>query len=60
MTLALANGALVAVPGAGHNVHEERPDEVVPTLLAFLAAGLPRPPGDLAAVTPRRVDKSTE
>lgn len=60
MTLALANGALVAVPGAGHNVQEERPDEVVPTLLAFLSAGLPRPPGDLAATTPLGVDKSTE
>ena len=53
MALELANGALVAVPGAGHNVQEERPDEVVPPLLAFLRAGLPRPPGDLAAVTPR-------
>lgn len=48
MALELANGALVAVPGAGHDVHEERPDEVVPTLLAFLSAGLPRPPEDLA------------
>ena len=48
MSLDLANGALVAVPEAGHDVHEERPDEVVPTLLAFLRNGLPRPPGDLA------------
>jgi hypothetical protein len=38
----------VVVPGAGHDVHEERPDEVIPTLLAFLRDGLPRPPGDLA------------
>ncbi|HXV90578.1 MAG TPA: alpha/beta hydrolase [Gemmatimonadales bacterium] len=60
MALQLANGALVPVPGAGHNVQEERPDEVVPTLLAFLSAGLPRPPGDLAVDTPRRIDKSTE
>jgi pimeloyl-ACP methyl ester carboxylesterase len=48
MSLDLANGALVVVPGAGHDVHEERPDEVIPTLLAFLRDGLPRPPGDLA------------
>lgn len=59
MALALANGALVAIPRAGHNVQEERPDEVVRTLLAFLAAGLPRPPGDLAVVSPG-VDKSTD
>lgn len=60
MALELANGALVAIPGAGHDVQEERPDELVPTLLAFLREGLPRPPGNLAIVTPHQVDKSTE
>ena len=60
MALELANGALVAIPGAGHDVQEERPDELVPTLLAFLREGLPRPPRNLAIVTPHRVDESTE
>jgi 4,5:9,10-diseco-3-hydroxy-5,9,17-trioxoandrosta-1(10),2-diene-4-oate hydrolase len=60
MALELATGALVAIPGAGHNVQEERPEEVVPTLLAFLRQGLPRPPGNLAGIGPGEVDKSTE
>jgi pimeloyl-ACP methyl ester carboxylesterase len=63
MALHLANGALVAIPKAGHDVHEERAEEVVPTLLAFLRDGLPRPPGDLARATARPrgvVDKSIE
>lgn len=52
MALELANGALVAIPGAGHNVQEERPDQLVTTLLAFLRDGLPRPPANLAGIIP--------
>jgi len=55
MALELPNGALVAVPGAGHNVQEERPDQVVQPLLAFLRDGLPRPPADLAMGHRRRL-----
>ena len=58
MALALANGALVAIPDAGHNVQEERPAEVASAMLAFLRDGLPAPPPDLAAAG-GPVDKST-
>jgi pimeloyl-ACP methyl ester carboxylesterase len=58
MALELANGALVAIPAAGHDAHEERPDDVAATIVAFLRDGLPRPPGDLAVMS-RWVDNST-
>jgi pimeloyl-ACP methyl ester carboxylesterase len=52
MALQLPAGALVVIPSAGHNVHEERTAEVVAALLAFLRGGLPLPPGDLAGIQP--------
>ena len=49
---ALASGipraAFLSVPGAGHAVQEEAPDEVNRLLIRFLKEGLARIPGDLA------------
>lgn len=49
MALELPSGALVVIPDAGHNVMEERPDEVNRVLLDYLRHGLPRPPADVAS-----------
>lgn len=40
--------AFFVVPDAGHNVHEESPDDVNRLLVAFLTQGLPRVPENLA------------
>ncbi len=40
--------AFVVVPGAGHSVQEEAPEEVNRLLVAFLTEGLPRVPENLA------------
>ena len=47
--LGLPSGALVVIPNAGHNVMEERSDEVNRLLLDYLRHGLPRPPADVAS-----------
>ncbi|HEU5260693.1 MAG TPA: alpha/beta fold hydrolase [Gemmatimonadales bacterium] len=44
----LARAAFLAVPRAGHAVHEEAPAEVNRLLIKFLKEGLPRIPEDLA------------
>src|SRR5207302_77029 len=44
----LPRAAFLSVPGAGHAVQEEAPDEVNRLLIRFLKDGLPRIPGDLA------------
>ncbi|MGH7645168.1 MAG: alpha/beta fold hydrolase [Gemmatimonadales bacterium] len=44
--------AFVVVPGAGHAVHEEAPEEVNRLLIAFLTDGLPRTPENLAGLSP--------
>ncbi len=48
MAIELPRGALVVVPDAGHNVPEERGDEVARLVIAFLRHGTAVPPGDLA------------
>ena len=44
----IPRAAFLSVPGAGHAVQEEAPDEVNRLLIRFLKDGLPRIPGDLA------------
>jgi pimeloyl-ACP methyl ester carboxylesterase len=44
----IPRSAFLSVRHAGHAVHEEAPDEVNRLLIAFLQAGLPRVPADLA------------
>src|SRR2546430_2328216 len=44
----IPRAAFLSVPGAGHAVQEEAPDEVNRLLIGFLKDGLPRIPGDLA------------
>jgi pimeloyl-ACP methyl ester carboxylesterase len=48
MALELPSAALVVIPDAGHNVMEERPDELNRSLIDYLRNGLPRPPADMA------------
>lgn len=48
----LLRSAFIEVPGAGHDVPEEAPDVFNGTLVAFLEHGLPRPPANLALLTP--------
>ena len=44
----IPRAAFLSVPGAGHSVQEEAPDEVNRLLIRFLKDGLARVPGDLA------------
>jgi pimeloyl-ACP methyl ester carboxylesterase len=44
----LERAAFIQVPGAGHALPEEAPERVNELLVAFLEAGLPRVPDDLA------------
>lgn len=55
MAMELPHGALVVVPDAGHNVPEERGDEVARLVTAFLQHGMPAPPSDVA----RSIDGTT-
>ncbi|HVH08697.1 MAG TPA: alpha/beta hydrolase, partial [Gemmatimonadales bacterium] len=45
---AMPHAAFLSVPGAGHSVQEEAPDEVNRLLIRFLKDGLARVPADLA------------
>jgi pimeloyl-ACP methyl ester carboxylesterase len=44
----IPRAAFLSVPGAGHSVQEEAPDEVNRLVIRFLKDGLARVPGDLA------------
>jgi len=44
----IPRAAFLSVPGAGHSVQEEAPDEVNRLVIQFLKDGLARVPGDLA------------
>ena len=46
----ITRSAFLSVPGAGHSVQEEAPDDVNHLVIRFLKDGLPRVPADLALV----------
>jgi pimeloyl-ACP methyl ester carboxylesterase len=48
MAMEIPRGALVVVPDAGHDVPEERGDDVARLVVAFLRHGTPAPLADLA------------
>jgi pimeloyl-ACP methyl ester carboxylesterase len=58
MVAHLQLGAFVQFPNAGHDLPEELPGEFNRTLLAFLAGGIPVPPGNVAGTLPAGLESA--